>query len=190
MLKLQYFGHLMRRHNTLEKTPMLGKIEGKWRKGWQRMRRLDHITDSVDINLHELWEIVKDREVWCSAVHGVAKSWTQLSDRTTTTVLAKDILSNLALILGNGSRSLMDTNASISTSSSHSEWLQNLPRDLLDFWQMVALTHPAFLTFCGAVTLGGKLWIDQFTREQNALWCFCNAGSFKFSSELSSFLGE
>ena len=100
---------------------MLGKIEGKWRKGWQRMRRLDHITDSVDINLHELWEIVKDREVWCSAVHGVAKSWTQLSDRTTTTVLAKDILSNLALILGNGSRSLMDTNASISTSSSHSE---------------------------------------------------------------------
>ena len=55
MLKLQYFGHLKQRDNTLEKTPMLGKIEGKWRKGWQRMRWLDHITDSVDINFHELW---------------------------------------------------------------------------------------------------------------------------------------
>ena len=134
-------------------------------------------------------EMVKDREVWCSAVYGVAKSWTRLSDRTTTTVLAKEMLSNLALILGNGSRSLKDTNASISTSSSHSEWLQNLPRGL-DFWQTVALTHPASLTFYRAVTLGGKLWIDQFTRERNALWCFCNAGSFKLSSELSSFLGE
>ena len=99
---------------------MLGKIEGKWRKGWPMMRRLDHITDSVDINLHELWEIVKDREVWSSVGCGVAKSWTLLSDRTTV-VLAREMLSNLALILGNGSRSLKDPNASISTFSSHSE---------------------------------------------------------------------
>ena len=78
-LKLQYFGHLMRRDDTLEKTLMLGKTEGKWRKGWQRMRRLDHITDSVDINLCKVWERVKDREGCLSAFHGVAKSWTDLT---------------------------------------------------------------------------------------------------------------
>ena len=120
MLKLQYFGHLMRRDDTLEKTLMLGKIEGKWRKGWQRMRRLDHITDSADINLCKLWERVKDREACLSAFHGVAKSWTRLSDRTTM-VLAREMLSNLALTLGNASRSLKDPNASISTSSPHLE---------------------------------------------------------------------
>ena len=79
-LKLQYFGHLMGRTDSLEKTLMLGKIESKRRMGGQRMRWLDGITDSVDMNLSELREIVKDRESWSAAVHGVTKSQTQLSN--------------------------------------------------------------------------------------------------------------
>ena len=97
-LKLQYFGHLMQRAYSLEKTLMLGKIEGKRRRGGERIRWLDGITESINMNFSKLQEIVEDRRAWNATVHGVAKSWTRLSAQTTTKIVMVFFRSSFQLV--------------------------------------------------------------------------------------------
>ena len=97
-LKLQYFGHLMQRAYSLEKTLMLGKTEGKRRRGWQKMRWLDSITDSMNMNMNKLQETVEDRRAWNAIVHRVEKSWTRLSAQTTTKIVTVFFRSSFQLV--------------------------------------------------------------------------------------------
>ena len=156
-LKLQYFGHLMWRVDSLEKTLMLGGIGGRRRRGWQRMRRLDGITNSMDVSLSELQELVMDREAWRAAIHGVAKNRTQLSDWTE--LINNSIPTNLMFVC---SLSLVQLLAALHTVAHQTPLSMGFSRQ--EYWSRLSFPTPGDLPDSGIkpkslefLALGGRL---------------------------------